>query len=174
MRDLTNMDKVDEEDDDISRSGFEGGDQRNVNDIDVTESESETDSEYDSEEESDDAAESEKPDQMSNLAQSMKMSMYSSFDGNTGPKVLENGEFKAKLEFSFFDNNRMLSRDYQGNSDGKLEAITRFEVPLSFMTPFKPIHLDVELPINMLHLEDDLSVDHGLKPNPKMAHTSEE
>ena len=65
--------------------------------------------------------------------------------------LLTSDSFVADLHLDFFDHNQV--------SQGRKQALTSLVVPLAFLEPFKPVHLDLELPISLEHLEDDLNID---------------
>lgn len=79
--------------------------------------------------------------------------------------ILVDGELRGRLRMSFFDNNSLFREGRQG-LQRKLEAFSVVEFPLSFMEPFRPINMQLELPVVDHQTEDDLDIDHGLTLDP--------
>ena len=79
------------------------------------------------------------------------------FDGGKVGKLLTKDGIQADLFLDFYDAN--VSRT---------EPISSVVIPMTHMEPFKPVHLDIQLPYEKQHLIDDLDVDGGLKLDPTM------
>ena len=80
------------------------------------------------------------------------------------PVVLVDGELRGDLKIAFFDNNKMF-RQARTLENPKLEPIGEVRFPLDYMQSFRPINLQLELPIKNQAVEDDLDIDYGLSLN---------
>ena len=56
--------------------------------------------------------------------------------------------------------------DFFDANISRTEPISSVVIPMSYMKSFKPVHLDIQLPYEKIHLIEDLDLDGGLKVNP--------
>ena len=71
---------------------------------------------------------------------------------NTEKGLFKNGIMRGYMFIKFFDENKR-GQAYQ------MEPLSTFVIPLDYFHPFKPINLEIYLPLYDQRIQDDLDID---------------